>query len=75
MMNFKNINSKDEYYKLKEEHYWNNYTYFGSLATAHSVKGGVHAILFKYYIVREGFSHKKYRKYLEKTMVKTGSLN
>lgn len=68
MMKFKFVDrsAENEYYKLKEEHHWNNYKYFGTLATAHVVKGFVHDVLFKYYSIREKLSYRKYRKFLEK---------
>lgn len=63
MMNFIDRNAKNEYYKLKEEHYWNNYRYFSALAMAHVVKGFVHDVLFKYYSIREKLSYRKYKKF------------
>jgi hypothetical protein len=66
MMNFTKNGKNEYYYKLKEQHHWDNCKYYGSLATAHVEKGFIHDILFEYYSMRERLSYKKYRKFLEK---------
>lgn len=66
MMKFESTEVRNDYYKIKEEFYWDSYKYYGTMATIHVVKGIVHDILFKYYTIKENRAYKKYVHYRNK---------